>query len=414
MEQQILDHINHPAELENLYRNNKVRFKTAFLQLYPTLSNNPVAETWKQRLNYSAATSFVMGSRKEMVWVLLLVLLSGCIAHLPTWLSLNPELFFPKHIGLIVFPALGIYFAFKKNIPVKQLLLPALFVIITAIFINWIPANPDSQTSLLSSLHLPFLLWIVTGFIFAGARLHNTTASIEYLQHNGNWLVLTALMVITAFLFTALSVALFTIIGIDLATIYQNYVLIWALAALPVISTYIVYNNPQLVNRISPLIASLLTPVVVITLFIFLVSLTFSVKRMYTDRNFLLTFNIMLVAVLAIIFFSLTSAQRHYRSVLHYLQTALALLAFIANAIALSAIIFRLAGFGFTPNRIAMLGANLLIFLHLASITYQLIQSLRNNNSIHSVEASITRWIPVYAIWAAIVVFLFPLLFHFT
>ena len=104
---------------------------------------------------------------------------------------------------------------------------------------------------------------------------------------------------------------------------------------------------------------------------------------------------------------------RSYRSVLHYLQTALALLAFIANAIALSAIIFRLAGFGYTPNRMAMLGANLLIFLHLASITYQLIQSLRNNNSIHSVEASITRWIPVYAIWAAIVVFLFPLLFHF-
>ncbi|MEI8111551.1 MAG: hypothetical protein WCH59_11215 [Chitinophagia bacterium] len=413
MEQQILENINHPAELETLYRNNKVRFTAAFLQLYPTIANNPVAETWKQRLNFTTSSSFVIGSRNEILCVLLLIFVSGCMVHLPTWLSLSPELFFPKHIGLIVFPALGVYFAIKKQIPFQQLLIPAFLVAMSAVFINVIPAHLDSQTSLLSILHLPFLLWIVTGYIFAGARLHNTSASIEYLQHNGNWLVLSALMLITAFLFTALSVALFNLIGIDLASFYQKYLLLWALAAFPILTTYFVFNNPQLVNRISPMIAALLTPVVVITLLVFLVSLVFSLSRIYTDRNFLLTFNVMLVAVLAIIFFSLTSAKQHHRSVLHYLQAGLALLAFIANAIALSAIIFRLAGFGFTPNRIAILGANLLIFIHLAFIAYQLKVSLRNNNTIYSVEASITRWFPVYAIWAAIVVFLFPLLFHF-
>lgn len=413
MEQQILDNINQPAELESLYRNNKARFSAAFFRLYPTIANTPVVETWKQRLSYSAPTSFVFGSSKEIIWVLLLAIVSGCIAHLPTWLSLSASEFFAKHVGLIVFPALGIYFAVKKNVAGKKLLIPALVISLAAIFINTIPSHINSQTSLLSALHLPFLLWIITGYIFVGAQFHNANASIDFLQHNGNWLVLSAVMVITAILFTALSVALFNLIGIDLATIYESYLLIWVLAALPILSTYFVFNNPQLVNRISPLIAALLIPVVVLTLFIFLVSLILSSKSIYTDRNFLLTFNIMLVAIMAIIFFSLTSTHRHHRSLLHYLQTILALLAFIANAIALSAIIFRLVDFGFTPNRIAVLGANLLIFMHLAFIAYQLFVSLQKNNSMYSIGAGIVKWAPVYALWAAIVVFLFPLLFHF-
>jgi ABC-type uncharacterized transport system permease subunit len=89
-------------------------------------------------------------------------------------------------------------------------------------------------------------------------------------------------------------------------------------------------------------------------------------------------------------------------------------LALIANVIALSAIIFRLSSFGFTPNRVAVLGANLLIFIHLASISFQLIKSLQPNGDIEKVEEAIVRFLPVYSVWTGIVVFVFPLVFHFT
>jgi hypothetical protein len=116
---------------------------------------------------------------------------------------------------------------------------------------------------------------------------------------------------------------------------------------------------------------------------------------------------------MAIIFFSLTNSRQHHRSILHYLQTILSAVALLANGIALSAIIFRLSSFGFTPNRVAVLGANLLIFLHLAFLSYQLVKSLRLNTSTLKVEAAIVGWFPVYSIWAAIVVFLFPFIFSF-
>jgi hypothetical protein len=89
-------------------------------------------------------------------------------------------------------------------------------------------------------------------------------------------------------------------------------------------------------------------------------------------------------------------------------------LALLANAIALSAIIFRLSSFGFTPNRFAILGANLLIFIHLASISFQLIKSLQPNGDIEKVEEAVVCFLPVYSVWTGIVVFVFPLVFHFT
>jgi hypothetical protein len=141
--------------------------------------------------------------------------------------------------------------------------------------------------------------------------------------------------------------------------------------------------------------------------------LAFSSKNIYTDRNFLMIFNLVLVGVMAIIFFSLTSSRQHHRSILHYLQTILSVVAVVANGIALSAIIFRVSSFGFTPNRVAVLGVNLLIFLHLAFLSYQLVKSLRLNTSTLKVEAAIVGWFPVYSIWAAIVVFLFPFIFSF-
>jgi hypothetical protein len=413
MEDSIQQNINNPAELERLYRNSPAQFETAFLHLYPSVAHYPVAETWRQRLTYQKSSSFNWGSRHEIRWVLLLAFVSGCIAQLPFWFNWSTEEFFTRNIPFVVFPALLVYFAIKKEVSIRQLVLPALLIVFAAVYVNCIPYNSISQTSQLSSVHLPFFLWTVAGFIFAGASVKKPSGTIQYLQHNGNWLVISAIMVLSAFLFTAISVALFEVIGINLVSFYQKYVLVWVLAAFPMIATYLVLNNPQLVNRISPLIAGIFTPIVLCTLFVFLLALAFSSKNIYTDRNFLMIFNLVLIGVMAIIFFSLTSSRQHHRSILHYLQTILSVLALIANVIALSAIIFRLSSFGFTPNRVAVLGANLLIFIHVALISFQLIKSLQPNGDIEKVEEAIVRFLPVYSVWTGIVVFVFPLLFHY-
>jgi hypothetical protein len=91
----------------------------------------------------------------------------------------------------------------------------------------------------------------------------------------------------------------------------------------------------------------------------------------------------------------------------------LAFLAIINNGIALSAIAFRLIELGLTPNRIVVLGSNVLVLLNLIFVTRQLLGLLKGQKNLADVEASMTRFLPYYALWAAIVSFVFPIVFSF-
>jgi hypothetical protein len=96
-----------------------------------------------------------------------------------------------------------------------------------------------------------------------------------------------------------------------------------------------------------------------------------------------------------------------------YIALSLVAVALAVDVIALSAIVFRLSSYGLTPNRLAVLGANLLILGNLAGILYYYFGFLRGKFDMGEVEQWVTRYLPVYTAWTAFVVFLIPLLFWF-
>ncbi|HET8737533.1 MAG TPA: hypothetical protein VFM69_13140, partial [Pricia sp.] len=66
---------------------------------------------------------------------------------------------------------------------------------------------------------------------------------------------------------------------------------------------------------------------------------------------------------------------------------------------------------GITPNRIAVLGANLLILVNLLMVTGKLLKATSKKENLDGVGNIITGYLPVYVIWAIIVTFSFPLIF---
>jgi hypothetical protein len=91
----------------------------------------------------------------------------------------------------------------------------------------------------------------------------------------------------------------------------------------------------------------------------------------------------------------------------------LSLLTILVNFIAVSAIVYRINEFGLSPNRIAVLGGNLLIFINLLLVSYKLFLTSFKNGSIEEIEKTIAGYLPVYAIWTGLVAFLIPVLFQF-
>jgi hypothetical protein len=257
-------------------------------------------------------------------------------------------------------------------------------------------------------------LWAILGYIFIGCDLKNNQKKIAFLKFNGNFIVMTGLIYISGMFFTGITIALFGLLKMDITKFYFEQIAVWGLAAIPMLSTYLIQNNPELVNKISPTIARIFTPIVFVTILIFLVTLFYTGTSIYNDRNFLLVFNIVLIGVMAIILFSLTEATNNTSSKFNLIILfGLALLAIIANAIALSAISFRLAEYGVSPNRLAVLGANLLVFIHLLFVSYGLLNNLKGKSSLQNIEAAIALFIPAYAVWAAFVTFAMPFIFKF-
>jgi hypothetical protein len=117
---------------------------------------------------------------------------------------------------------------------------------------------------------------------------------------------------------------------------------------------------------------------------------------------------------MAIILFSITEATKKENNKISLLFLfSLSILTIITNGIALSAIGFRIFEYGITPNRLAVLGSNLLIFINLIWITHQLLQSIKKKKDAENIEQAIAFFLPIYGLWTAIVVFIIPLLFGF-
>ena len=120
------------------------------------------------------------------------------------------------------------------------------------------------------------------------------------------------------------------------------------------------------------------------------------------------------MGVLALIFFSIAETEKSKHKKYHSIVLlGLSILTIIVNSIALSAICYRLFEYGITPNRVAVLGGNVIIFINLLLVAYQLIQVLRNKSAITEVEKRIAQYLPVYAVWTGIIAFILPLVFGF-
>lgn len=411
MKEEILAHLNEPRQLEKLYRTNKMQFKQAFSTLYPQLSENVIANFWNERLNYEVDERNKSTAR-ELLVMTIISLIAGVIAKLPFILKIDQEFFYQRNIGFIIFPVLSAYFAWKHKLSIGKIIIIGGIILAGLFFINTLPVYDKSDTIILSCIHLLMVLWAVLGFSFCG-EIHNYKRRLDYLKYNGDLVVVTTLIIIAGALLTGITIGLFSLIGFDIRQFYFENVVVFGLPTAPILGTYLIQANPHLVGKISPVIAKLFSPLVLIMLVVYLVAIGYSGKSPYNDREFLMMFNALLVGVMAIIFFSVAETKALKARLEVWVLFFLSLITIIVNSIALSAILFRISEWGITPNRTAVMGGNILILLNLLLVMVQLTKVLLKKTEISKVGKVIADYLPVYILWAVIVTFLFPFLFGF-
>jgi hypothetical protein len=327
--------------------------------------------------------------------------------------NINTDLFYEKNAALIVFLGLSAFVLLtKKQINTKFLIISALLFIISAVYINLLPSDRDSHSINLAYIHLPLFLWCLYGFIFIGFDANDRIKRIDYIKYNGDLAILGAIILIAGGILTAVTLGLFSAIDLDIEKFYFDYIVIIGLVSVPIVATFIINSFPSITTKIAPVIATIFSPLVLATLIIYLVSIVLTGKDPYSDRDFLIVFNLLLLGVMAIIVFSVSETSEGEKQKFSKLTLfLLSIITLIVDLIALSAIVYRLGEYGFSPNRTAVLGSNLLIFGNLVWIMIELFRVCCKGDDIKEVELIIARYLPVYALWTIFVTFGFPLIF---
>jgi hypothetical protein len=417
MQTKIKEALDMPEQLEQLYRSDKKSFIKAFNDILPEIEDSPNAAFWKARLDYHKVKET---GRKFTSYDILLVivasLITGFLIKIPQLFDINVDKFFfyEKNTGMIILFGLSLYaFITAAKIQLKHLLIAAAVFIISGVYINLLPSTQGSHSIILVYLHLPIMLWALYGLIFIGFDLKNNPKRMDYIKYNGDLAIMGGLLMIAGGILSGITLGLFSAIDLNIEEFYFDYIGIWGLVAIPIVATFVIKVYPLIASKIAPVIANIFSPLVLITLTIYLISILVTGKDPYNDRDFLIVFNLMLLGVMAIIIFSVTETASQNRQKFNLaILLALAIVTLIVNGIALSAILYRLNEYGFSPNRVAVLGSNVLIFIHLILIMIQLYRTNFLKKETIVIENAIAKYLPVYAFWTAFVVFVLPWLFE--
>lgn len=416
MIEKIKENINNPEKLERLYRDDRKSFESGFEKVYSEIENSEMAKFWKTRLDFDKTPDKIKRFSESDIFIMIAVcLLAGFLIKIPGLFNINLTNFFfyEKNAGIIVFFGLTLYAIWiNRNFSQKRLVITLLAFIVPIIYINLLPSDRDSASINLAYIHLPLLMWCSYGLVFIDFNFKDKSKRIEYIKHNGDLAILVAIILIAGGILAGITIGLFNAININIEKFYMDNIVIVGLVSVPIVATFIIKNYTTMTNKIASIIANIFSPLVLLTLIIYLIAIAISGKDPYNDRDFLLIFNIMLLGVMGIIVFSISETsiirKQKFNEMILFI---LSIITVIIDLIALSAIFYRLVEYGVTPNRLAVLGSNILIFVNLVLIMIDLYKINFKEMVIEKVELTISKYLPIYIIWTLIVIFGFPVIF---
>lgn len=237
---------------------------------------------------------------------------------------------------------------------------------------------------------------------------------MDFIRFSGETFIYGVLIFCGLMVFILFTQMLFSAIQVNLSWFIQEYLIVYGGSAVLMVSVYLVEAKKSVVENFTPILAKIFSPLFLLTMVAFLVGMVVLGKSPFLERNFLIGFDFMLVLVLALVLYVISSRGTHDKvSLFDYSNFALIVAAIIIDLIALAAIIFRLSTYGITPNKLAALGENIILMINLGGLAWMYSLYFRKKIEFSKLENLQTKYLTIYFVWMAVVVFLFPILFGF-
>jgi hypothetical protein len=322
--------------------------------------------------------------------------------------------FYARNLSFFVLPLLTGSFAWKRRLDAVTLRWLAAAFVVAAVFANVYPLAPRGNTEALTALHLPIALFLVAGIAYAGSRWNQVAGRMDFIRFAGELFIYYVLIALGGGVLTGFMAMIFMAIGIDIEPFFESWLLPCGAAGGVLVASWLVEAKQSVIENMAPVLAHLFTPFFAAVLVTFLGTLLWTGRGIDIERDRLIAFDLLLVVVLGLLLYSVSARDATTPpGAFDVMQVLLLVSALVVDAVALSAIAARITAFGFTPNRVAALGMNVILLVNLAWSAMLSIRFLRGRESFTDLEKWQTDYLPVYAVWAAIVVIVFPPVFRY-
>jgi hypothetical protein len=324
----------------------------------------------------------------------------------PTW--------FERNLSLLVLPFLAAYFARRRQLSTRAWLVAAAPFALAALVINIYPFDPGSDTEILVALHLPVIMWFAIAFPYMDGTLRSHERRMDFVRFMGEWFIYYVLIALGGGVLMGLTAGILNPAGVDADRI-AHWVVPAGAAGGVIVAAWLVESKQRVVENMAPVLTMVFTP-----LFSFMLAcaaVVYAVAELGKafDRDLLSVFDALLLVVLALVLYALSARDPSTTpNWMDRIQLVGLTSALVLDVMVLGSMVARIGDLGFSPNRTAALGLNVVLLVNLAGAALLSARFVAGRSTLHRLERWQTSYLPILAVWAATVVVVMPPLFGFS
>ncbi len=327
--------------------------------------------------------------------------------------------FYARNLSFFAFPFVAAYFAWERPLPLRgRLALAAVFAAaaaaVNAYPFTFSPKGEPGHTFVLTMIHLPIALWLAVGIAYVGGRWWGSDRRMDFIRFTGELFIYYVLIALGGGVLMALSVGIFEAIGIKMEPYIQDFIVPCGAVGAAVIASWLVEAKQSVVENMAPVLTRIFAPLFALLLIAFIVTMATTGRAIDVKREVLILFDLLLVVVFGLLLYSASARDAIARpGLMDWVQLTLVGTALVVDVLALWAIGSRIFEFGFTPNRVAALGENIVLLVNLGGSAVLYAGFIRGRVAFSRLCDWQKFYLYVLAAWASVVALLFPLVFGF-
>lgn len=364
--------------------------------------------------------------RARSLWIALAFGVGAALAlKAPSLAGLDADpAFFLRNTALLVLPFLAAYFLWRRRAGLGTIAVVAGGFALAAAALNAYPFAPPKglaalgssvgMTELLASTHAVVALWLVTGIAYAGGDWRGERARMDFVRFSGEWLVYYLLIALGGAALSALTIGVFASIGVDVVSFVGDWVLPCGAAGAVLVAAWLVEAKQRVIENIAPVLTKVFTPLVTAMMLALVVAAVLQWNLVDANRDLLIAFDLVLLVVVALLVYSISARDPLLPpGWFDRLQLLMLAAAIVVDLVVLVAMVGRTGEFGFSANKTASLGLNLILLVNLARAAWLQLEFVQGRRPFDAVERWQTSYLPVFLAWAVTVVLVFPPVFGF-